>query len=97
MAAKKFDLIAVRIKDRREEDLGSARLIRMWDQERAEERIIDVSSRSARDRFSKLVRDREDELKGLLNRSGVDSIDIDTADDYTKPLSVFFRARAKRM
>jgi hypothetical protein len=56
-----------------------------------------LSSPAARARFRQLVQAREERLERLFRRSGVDSIDIDTEQDYTMPLSMFFRARARRM
>jgi uncharacterized protein (DUF58 family) len=97
LASKKFDLVALSIKDEREETLAGSGMIRIWDQERGVERVVDVGSRAARERFSAYVARRDAELDGLFKRYGVDRIDIDTQSDYVKPLSLFFRARAKRL
>ena len=96
MAARKFDLIALRINDRREEELPRAGLVRMWDQEQGVERVIDLSSARARDRFRQFVNARDERLEGLFKRHGVDWVDIDTGSDYIHPLSMFFKARARR-
>jgi uncharacterized protein (DUF58 family) len=96
MAARKFDLVAIRIGDERERDLGGGRLVRLWDQERGVERVIDLGSRKARARFEQLVAERDGELQALFRRHGVDWIDIHTAQDYIKPLTHFFKSRAKR-
>lgn len=96
-AARKFDLVAIRIRDEREEELVDVPLIRLWDQETGDERLIDVGSNKKRERFASLVKAGDERLKALFKRYGVDSIDIDTDEDYTRPLSVFFRMRAKRM
>jgi uncharacterized protein (DUF58 family) len=96
-AANKFDVVAIKIRDEREEELGDARLVRLWDQESGDERVIDLGGRKSRERFSHLAAERERRLSDLFKRYGVDSIDIDTDEDYAKPLSVFFRARARRM
>ncbi len=96
LAARKFDVVAVKIRDPREEKLAGAGLVRVWDQESGTERVIDVSSARARERFTRVIRERDEELKALFNRCGVDAIDIDTHADYIRPLEVFFRGRAKR-
>ncbi len=96
MAANKFDLVAIRIRDNRETDLGQARLVRLWDQETGAERVVDLGSAKSRERFSRRVSAEDQRLKTLFKRHGIDSIDIATADDYARPLSVFFRARARR-
>ncbi|MFH1755479.1 MAG: DUF58 domain-containing protein [Candidatus Latescibacterota bacterium] len=96
LAARKFDVVALKIRDTREERLNGSGLLRIWDQEIGRERLIDLSSSRARERFARLVRDKDESLKALFKRCGVDSIDIDTHSDYIRPLEMFFRARAKR-
>jgi uncharacterized protein (DUF58 family) len=96
MAARKFDVVAIRLGDAREETLPQGRLLRVWDQEEGVERVIDLSRRRAREAFSRMASERDERLLALFRRSGVDVIRIRTGEDYIKPLSVFFRARAKR-
>lgn len=96
LAGNKFDLVAVRLRDRREEDLGGGRLLRLWDQERGIDTIVDLTSRRGRTRFDRVRREHDERLVGLFRRYGIDSIDVDTAQDYVRPLSLFFRSRAKR-
>jgi uncharacterized protein (DUF58 family) len=95
-AAKKFDLIAVRIDDKRERNLPPGRLIRIWDQETGSEQMIDTSRESAREQFRELAEERDEQLRSLFKRSGVDVVSIETDEDFITPLSLFFRARAKR-
>lgn len=97
MAAKKFDLVALKIGDKRETDLIRGGMVRVWDQEQGVERVVDLSGRRAQERFSGHVRRSNEQLDMLFKRHGVDCVDIDTESDYIKPLSVFFRARAKRL
>lgn len=98
VAARKHDLVAIRIGDKRERDLGSGRagLVRLWDQERGVEALVDLGNRKARERLERLVERRDAELAALFRRHKVDWIDIDSGSDYVRPLSLFFRARAKR-
>ncbi|MGD8414814.1 MAG: DUF58 domain-containing protein [Candidatus Latescibacterota bacterium] len=96
LAARKFDLVALNIHDDREKSLVGSGLIRLWDQENGVERLIDLSSRDARERFTAYAARRDGELSSLFNRYGVDRVDIDTQKDYIMPLSLFFRSRAKR-
>ena len=96
LAARKFDLVAMNIKDEREQELIGSGMVRLWDQERGVERLIDLSSRRARERFASYVAQRDEKLNKLFNRYGVDRVDIDTRKDYVLPLSLFFRSRAKR-
>jgi uncharacterized protein (DUF58 family) len=96
MAARKFDLVALKVGDRREHELAGSGLVRVWDQERQVERVIDFGGRDARERFERHARERDDALDSLFRRHGVDRVDIDTGTDYILPLTRFFKARSKR-
>jgi uncharacterized protein (DUF58 family) len=96
VAARKHDLVAIRIADERERNLGDGGLIRLWDQERGIERRFDLRSAVSRQRYSRLVESRKEKLEKTFRRCNVDSVDIDTQSAYATPLSVFFRARARR-
>jgi len=96
MAARKHDVIAVWLTDPREERIENAGLVRVWDQETQIERVIDTGSRGARDRFAQAVERRRAEMNGLMRRNGVDCVRVEAGQDYIVPLSVFFRARARR-
>ncbi|MCK5408580.1 MAG: DUF58 domain-containing protein, partial [Candidatus Krumholzibacteria bacterium] len=48
MAARKFDLVALNIRDAREERLVGSGLIRMWDQERGVQRVFDLGNKATR-------------------------------------------------
>jgi uncharacterized protein (DUF58 family) len=96
MAARRHDVVAVWITDPREETLPGGGLMRVWDQEAETERVIDVSSARARERFAEQARRREGELKSLFNRNGVDVVRVEAGQDYIVPLSRFFKSRSKR-
>jgi uncharacterized protein (DUF58 family) len=96
MAARKHDVVALWLSDRREKDLEPVGLVRMWDQEAQIERVVDLSSRRARERFARFVEKRDEELTTLFAKSGVDCVRVEAGRDYIVPLSLFFRARARR-
>ena len=77
-------------------DIGRAGLVRLWDQERGVETLIDLGSAVSRERYLRLVGERDLQQEAVFKRHHVDWIDIDTENDYVKPLNFFFRARAKR-
>lgn len=97
LAARKFDLVALNIRDRREQELVGSGMIRLWDQEKGGERLIDLGGRDAQKKFASFVRRHNEQLQSLFRRYGVDHVDIDTQRDYVLPLSLFFRSRAKRV
>jgi uncharacterized protein (DUF58 family) len=96
MAARKHDVVAIWITDPREEKLDGGGLVRVWDQERQEERVIDVGSPRARERYARHAQRREEELKATFRRNGVDVVRVEAGQDYIVPLSLFFKSRAKR-
>lgn len=96
MAARKHDVVAVWLTDPREEHIENAGLVRVWDQEAQIERMIDTGSKRARDRFAAAVERRRADMMSLMRRNGVDCVRVEAGQDYIVPLSLFFRARARR-
>jgi uncharacterized protein (DUF58 family) len=96
IAAKKHDLIGVRLYDPRESALPPAGLMRVIDAETRETVWVDTSDRRVRDRYARWWQDRRAERTKLFRRSGVDGIDIRTDQSYINPLVAFFRLRERR-
>ena len=96
MAARKHDVVAIWISDPREEQLEMSGLVRVWDQEERIERVIDLGSRAARERFRSYAERRNQETASVFRRHGIDCVRIETGRDYIVPLSVFFKSRARR-
>jgi uncharacterized protein (DUF58 family) len=95
MAARKFDLVALKVADPRERDLEGRGLLRVWDQEHQLERVVDLSG-DAGARLSRYARARDAALDALFRRHGVDRVDVETGEDFILPLTRFFKARARR-
>lgn len=96
IAARKHDLIGVRLFDPRETELSSIGLLRVVDAETGEAVWVDTSDRRVMDRYARWWRDRQEQRIKLLRRCGVDGIDIRIDQSYINPLVNFFRAREKR-
>ena len=96
MAARKHDLVAVWITDPREESLQGGGMVRVWDQEAHMEKTIDLGSARARERFAAHAQRRENELKAMFRKNGVDVVRVEAGQDYIVPLSLFFKSRSKR-
>jgi uncharacterized protein (DUF58 family) len=96
IAAKKHDLIGIRLSDPREAELAPVGLMRVRDAESGEISWLDTSDRRVRDRYATWWRERDDERSKLFRRSGVDAIDIRIDQSYVNPLVAFFRVREKR-
>ena len=95
-AARKHDVVAVRVTDPREAELAPAGLVTLRDAETGVQRLID----SADPAFQKAFREdglaRGDALRRDLRASGIDLIDIDASGSVVDPLLAFFRMRERR-
>lgn len=97
VAARRHDLIAVRVGDVRERDLPPLGLLELEDPETGERLVVNTSSGRFREAFSRTVRARRERLDEELRRSGVDLIDVETGVSYVEPLRRFFRERIRRL
>lgn len=96
ISSKKHDVVAIRLYDRREQEIPAVGLMRLFDAETGEVILIDSSKKSVGDNYSKWFRQKEENLKSIFRKSAVDSINIRTDQSYVQPLMNFFRIREKR-
>jgi hypothetical protein len=54
---------------------------------------VDTSDKKVRTHFAATAKRREDSLKEMFNRSGVDTANINTAESYVQPLTNLFKRR----
>jgi uncharacterized protein (DUF58 family) len=94
--AKRHDLIALSLSDRRELELPAAGFLQLEDAETGEHIVIDSGSPAVRREFRELGLRRASQLRGLLRGIDVDQADILTHHDYVKDLMLFFRRREQR-
>ncbi len=93
IANKKHDLVALRIYDKREQELPNVGLVKFMDAETGTLKWIDTSDKKVRVHFYAEAKKHEASLKEIFNKSGVDSADINTAESYIKPLMNLFKRR----
>jgi len=96
IANKKHDIVAVRIHDKREENLPNVGIIKMLDAEIGKSNWVDTSSKRIRMDFGDKYKKRAEKLKQDFLLCGVDHININTAESYIKPLINFFKQRENR-
>jgi uncharacterized protein (DUF58 family) len=97
VAARKHDLVPVRLTDRLEAELPDAGLALLEDPETGEVLRVDLSDRRLRARFAAAARADEERLRKLFAKLDLDAISVRADDaDYVKPLLAFFGARARR-
>ncbi len=98
VAARKHDLVPVRLTDRLETELPASGLAWIEDPETGRVARVDLSDRRARARLSAQARSEEEALTRLFARLELDHAVVRAdAADYVKPLLAFFRARARRL
>ncbi len=96
IAARKHDLIGVKLYDPREASLPPVGLMRILDAETGEAMWVDAGDRIVRSRYAQSWKDRSDRQTRIFRRNGVDSIEIRIDQSYIAPLMAFFRVREKR-
>jgi len=96
IAARKHDLIAVKISDLREKELPKAGTFLLRDHETGEDFYVDFSSKKTRLAFQQDYRQKEIDLLESFKKHEVDYIYIDSEKEYEKPLFEFFMKRRKK-
>jgi uncharacterized protein (DUF58 family) len=96
VTARRHDLTAVIIGDRRETQLPPIGLVELEDAETGELTMIDTRDRRLRELFASQSRRHREELRRLLRESGVGEIDLWTDEPYVDAIVKFFRARERR-
>lgn len=96
VASRKHDLVAIRITDKREQQLPDIGLVHLEDTETGQRVLVDTGDAKARAWFSNKSIEREKKLLDQLNKSGVDHVRIATGESYVAPLVNLFNRRDKR-
>ena len=97
VAARRHDLVAVRVGDAREAAVPPMGFVEFEDPETGRRVVVNTSGRGFRERFGEgraAARARVDEL---FRRSKVDSIDVTTGVPYERALRRFFEERGRRV
>lgn len=96
-AARRHDLVAVRLKDRREFDWSAAGLVELEDAETGERLLVDLSDRELQARLRRRHNETSAALARDLRGAGVDLIELETNTPYIQQLIRFFKARERRI
>ncbi len=96
IVAKKHDLIGVVLEDPRENELPKMGLVKLTDAETGDERWIDTSNKKIRTMLKSQREELIKKRKSLFLSSRLDSIEIQTGQNYITPLVQFFKRREKR-
>jgi uncharacterized protein (DUF58 family) len=93
IANKKHDVIALRIFDKREQEIPNVGLIKLMDSETGTIKWIDTSDKKVRLHYAVNAKKHETLLKDIFNKSGVDTANINTVESYIPPLTNLFKRR----
>ncbi|MFH0841844.1 MAG: DUF58 domain-containing protein [Bacteroidota bacterium] len=93
IASNKHDIAAIRVYDRVEASLPDIGLIKIMDSETGAEKWIDTSSGKARESYRKWWEEHSARISNAFKRCGVDTVSINTGEDYVKPLLKLFASR----
>lgn len=96
VANKRHDLVALHIIDPLEERLPSVGLIELEDMETGEIVLVDTGVGEIRESITANASGERQKLERFFKSIGMDYIDIYTHESYVKPLTKFFRMRARR-
>ncbi len=96
IASRKHDLGAIRIYDERETELPNIGLVKLLDSETGKEHWVDTADARVRENYRQHYLQQLQITNKLLRSAGVDSIEINTQDDYVKPLLKLFKMRESR-
>lgn len=96
VAARRHDLIAVRVTDVREHAVPDVGLIELEDAESGVPVRLDTSDRRVRDAFRDRALKARAAASRALRETGVDVVEVTAGEPYDAPLRKFFRMREKR-
>ncbi len=94
-AARRFDIIAVRIREPLDETLPAAGVVRLVDAEGGPAHEVDSDDEEARAAWAARVRAIDAARERLFGELGIDEIRIAAGEDYVRALLAFFRRRTR--
>lgn len=93
-AARRHDIIAIRVREPIDEQLPDAGIINLADAETGALREVDTSSRAVREAYAEHVHSLDDERRRVFGAMGIDEIQVVVGIDYVPALMRFFKRRA---
>lgn len=96
VAARKHDVVALRVVDQRERTLPDIGMVKFVDNETGKSIWVDTSDAGNRKMIEKFSTEREKRLTEVFNKAGVDNVTLITGQSYVRPLMNMFKKREKR-
>lgn len=97
VAGRRHDVVALRVRDRRESELPPIGLVELEDAETGERLVVDTSNRDFRAAFASRGEAARAGQDRTFRRSKVDVVDLSPGRPYLRPLMRFFEERGRRI
>jgi uncharacterized protein (DUF58 family) len=94
--AGRHDVVAVEIRDPREEELPSVGALRLVDPETGRQLRVDTSSQRVRERYAEAAAEERRELARAFGAAGVGHVVLSTSGDWLRTLAGYLRTRSRR-
>jgi uncharacterized protein (DUF58 family) len=94
IANRKHDVVAIQVYDKRESQLPNVGLMKIRDAESGKEEWVDTSVGKVRQAYAQWWAGRQTAMLNAFTKSRVDSVSIQTDDDYVKALLNLFHQRS---
>ena len=97
--ARRHEVVAIRLRDRLEQEIPNLGLLLMQDAETGEQLLVDGNDAGFRARFALIAAERENLLRQGLTRAGVDCLELTTDEPLDQAILRFtqLRKRASQM
>ena len=97
--ARRHEVVAIRLRDRLEQDIPNVGLLLIQDAETGEQLLVDGNDAGFRARFAHIAAERENLLRQGLTRAGVDCLELTTDEPLDQAILRFtqLRKRASQM
>ena len=97
--ARRHEVVAIRLRDRLEQEIPNVGLLLMQDAETGEQLLVDGNDAGFRARFAHIAAERENLLRQGLTRAGVDCLELSTDEPLDQAILRFtqLRKRASQM
>jgi uncharacterized protein (DUF58 family) len=95
VTSHRHDLVAVSLRDPRDNAFPNVGLIELEDAETGKTVLVDSSSRVFRERYKKEMESRQKSVSQTFRVNGIDEIPVSTETDYVEPLVRFFKKRER--
>ncbi|MAW31690.1 MAG: DUF58 domain-containing protein [Flavobacteriales bacterium] len=93
---KRHDIIGIKLNDKSEKYLPNIGIIPLQNSETGEKYFLDSSNKKVREKFlnEKIFNDQK--IKIFFQQNGIDLIELNTGEEYIKPLMNFFKKRGSK-